>query len=248
MRASVYHKPTEYRGTPTLKPYYSREGITLYHGDCAEMEVDCDLLVTDPPYGQEFKSGWAKTPWGVIEGDNNLEGTTGRLRHAIRKLRRHRHAYIFGHKFDFSDLPLMGITEIIWDKEIVGPGDLSCPWGPQHEKITFAVHESSKANRALGRGNLSARLRKGSVLRCPRANSAAIKHHPTEKPVYILRQLIESSSVMGEIVYDPFAGSGSTLIAAALEARIAVGCEFEERYCEIAANRFEREIAALSRS
>jgi site-specific DNA-methyltransferase (adenine-specific) len=228
-----------------LKPYYSREGITLYHGDCADIEVECDLLVADPPYGQEFKSGWSKT-WGAIQGDDDLDGTMGRLRHVIRKLRRHRHVYIFGNKFDFSVLPLMGMTEIIWDKEIIGPGDLSSPWGPQHEKITFAVHESSKANRALGRGNLSARLRKGSVLRSPRANSAAIKHHPTEKPVHILRQLIESSSVMGEVVYDPFAGSGSTLIAAALEGRVAIGCEFEERYCETAAKRFETELQRMT--
>lgn len=221
-----------------MRPYYSRDGITLYHGDCAEVEIECDLLLTDPPYGQEFKSGWADN-WRNIHGDDDVAGTIERLRHVIKKLRRHRHVYIFGSKFDFSNLPLMGLTELIWDKEIIGPGNLTSPWGPQHEKITFAVHEGSKANRDSGRGTLSARLRKGSVLRSPRPNSASIKYHPTEKPVHILRQLIESSSVMGEIVYDPFAGSGSTLIASALEGRLAIGCEFEEQYCETAAKRLE---------
>lgn len=48
--------------------------------------------------------------------------------------------------------------------------------------------------------------------------------------------------VMGETVYDPFAGSGSTMIAAALEGQSAIGCEFEERYCEAAAKRFEAEL------
>ena len=124
---------------------------------------------------------------------------------------------------------------------MIGLGDLSKPWGPQHERIAFATYELSKANRAKGYGNLSARLRKGSVVRSTRANSGRVKHHPTEKPVDILRQFIESSSVMGETVYDPFAGSGSTLIAAALECRVAVGCEIEERYCEIAAKRIENE-------
>lgn len=169
-----------------------------------------------------------------------------RLRHALKGLPRRRHVYIFGGLLPLSELPLCAFTEIIWDKENIGMGDLRAPWGPQHEKIAFAIYESSAANRRGGAGNLSARLRKGSIVRSLRANSAAVKNHPTEKPVDILRQLIESSSVMGETVYDPFAGSGSTLIAASLEGRVAVGCEIEERYCEIAAKRFERELRNLA--
>lgn len=224
-----------------MKPYYSREGIILYHGDCAEVEVECDLLVTDPPYGQEFKSGKSDL-WGPIKGDDDIAGTTARLAHVLKSLRRGRHVYIFGTKLPLTGLPLCAFTEIIWDKGIIGMGDLSQPWGPQHETINFANYELSAANREKGYGKLSARLRKGSIIRSMRPNSARVKHHPTEKPVDILRQLIESSSVMGETVYDPFAGSGSTLIAAVLEGRKAVGCEFEERYCEAAAKRFDREL------
>lgn len=223
-----------------MKPYYTRDGVILYHGDCAEVEVACDLIVTDPPYGQEFKSGKSDL-WGPIRGDDDIDGTMRRLAHTLKRLRRGRHVYIFGGKLPLSDLPLCGFTEIIWDKGTIGMGDLSQPWGPQHENIAFATSELSKANREKGYGNLSARLRKGSIVRSLRAISGAVKHHPTEKPVDILRQLIESSSVMGEVVYDPFAGSGSTLIAAALEGRQAIGCEFEECYCETAAKRFERE-------
>lgn len=224
-----------------MKPYYDQDGVTLYCGDCAEFEIACDLIVTDPPYGQEFKSGKSDL-WGAIQGDDDVAGTMDRLARVLKGLRRGRHVYIFGNRFDFTKLPLCGFTEIIWDKQIIGMGDLAAPWGPQHENITFANYELSKANREKGYGKLSARLRKGSVVRSLRANSGAVKHHPTEKPVDILRQLIESSSVMGETVYDPFAGSGSTLIAAALEGRQAIGVEFEERYCETAAKRFEREL------
>jgi DNA modification methylase len=223
-----------------LMPYYNANGVTLYCGDCAEVEVACDLLVTDPPYGQEFKSGKSDL-WGKIHGDDDLSGIEERLRYVLRSLRRGRHVYIFGTTIRMAELPLCGVTELIWDKQTIGMGDLTSPWGPQHEKIFFATYELSKANREKGYGNLSARLRKGSVLRMTRPISGRVQYHPTEKPVEILRQMIESSSVMGETVYDPFAGSGSTLIAAALEGRVAIGCEFEERYCEIAAKRLENE-------
>lgn len=161
-----------------MKPYYARNGIALYYGDCLEAQVACDLIVTDPPYGQAFKSGHSDL-WGPIRGDDDIAGTMDRLRHVLKGLPRRRHVYIFGGRLPLSDLPLCGFAELIWDKENIGMGDLALPWGAQHEKIAFAVYESSKSNRADGAGNLAARLRKGSVLRSLRANSAAVKHHPT---------------------------------------------------------------------
>lgn len=222
-----------------MKPYFKSGTATLYHGDCGDVSQACDLIVTDPPYGQEFISNRAGGQWGMLIGDDDAEGVESRLGIALKNLRRGRHVYIFSGWLDLSKLPLCGVTELIWDKAVIGMGDLSSPWGPQHEKIIFATYELSKANRDKGYGNLSARLRKGSVLRSLRPHSGAVKRHPTEKPVDILRQLIESSSVMGETVYDPFAGSGSTLVAAILEGRQAVGCEIDERYCETAARRVE---------
>jgi site-specific DNA-methyltransferase (adenine-specific) len=229
-----------------MQKYYDKNGVTLYLGDCREIDVPHDLLVTDPPYGQKFESGKAGGKWGAIVGDDDLDGVHERLLHTLKSLREARHCYIFGHALDVTKLPLGGMCTLVWDKGMVGMGDLTLPWGPQHEQITFGVLTRSKANRAKGYGNLAARMRKGSVLRSLRPNSRGVKHHPTEKPVDILRQLIESSSVMGETVYDPFAGSGSTLIATALEGRIAVGCEIEERYCEAAAKRFETELSLLA--
>lgn len=224
-----------------MKPYFERDGIVLYHADCLDVlpalgKDAADLIVTDPPYGQAYKSNRADR-FDFIQGDDGTLNVTAILNAACRCLRRGRHVYFFGPTLDLSATTMTAAVELIWDKEILGTGNLQLPFGLSHEKITFAVHEISAANRAKGYGNLTARLRKGSVLRCQKVQAAATGRHPTEKPVPILRQIIESSSVMGETVLDPFAGSGSTLEAAYLEGRKAVGIEIEEGYCEVAAKR-----------
>lgn len=226
-----------------MKPYYEKNGITIYHGNCSDILPKIqkvDLLLTDPPYGVSFSSGRGKLgPVAKDRPEDQPEIIKG-LRLALKQLRRHRHVYIFG-KLNLSSLPLCGITELIWDKANIGMGNLSLPWGPQHETITFAIYETSKVNREKrGYGKLSVRLRKGSVLRCLRHNAGSAKRHPTEKPVDILRQMIESSSMLGECVLDPYMGSGSTLVAAAIEGRTAIGIELEEKYCKIAAKRLSQ--------
>lgn len=61
--------------------------------------------------------------------------------------------------------------------------------------------------------------------------------HPTEKSVDTLRPLVEAFSKPGDTVLDPFSGSGSSLVAAALLGRNYVGIELEARYCELARRR-----------
>ena len=223
-----------------MKPYFEDESVTIYHGDCREILPSLtvsDLLLTDPPYGVGWRSN--RGAHEVLTGDDGTLPPDEWLELALRKTRRGRHVYIFGLRD--ADIPegvsLCQTVELIWDKGVMGLGDIRSPWGPAHETILFGVQEISKANREKNYGVTAARLRKGSVLSVQRPHSGQTLRHPTEKPIALLRILIESSSTFGETVLDPFAGSGSTLEAARLEGRKAIGIEIEERYCEIAAKR-----------
>jgi DNA modification methylase len=227
-----------------VKPYYEDDSAVLYLADCREVlpEIDpVDVLVTDPPYGVEFQSNRRAEQFDLIPEDDDPVGMTALVSEIInRKMKRGRHAYVFG-PFDFGPLVAAGIVQepvaLIWDKSMFGMGNLQIPWASQHEDIQFIVAVKSKANVAKGDGRLTARLRRGNILRYQRPNAAGVLRHPTEKPVGLLRELIEASSCVGETVLDPFAGSGSTLVAAALSGRKSIGVEVTEKWAETAAQR-----------
>ncbi|WP_405769280.1 DNA-methyltransferase [Actinacidiphila glaucinigra] len=222
---------------------YQSDRVTLYAGDCAGLVgllPTVDLLCTDPPYGVRWNSGWSGGRFGPLLGDDGTLDVPGLLGAITRAhLREKRHVYVFGYRSDqlADPMQLGGTTQLIWDKGEMGMGDLSCPWGPQHEPITFGARYPSKADRVSGRGSLTARLRAGSVLRHTRPIGKNVNRHPTEKPVRLMAELIESSTRRGEVVLDPFAGSGSTLVAALLTGRHAIGCELDERYVAVAIDR-----------
>lgn len=224
-----------------MKSYYDDGTVTIYHGDAFDVLPTLErnsvhLLLTDPPYGQDFQSNRRQQKLDKIAGDDGTLDVAAALSLACKVLGRGRHAYVFGPK-DALPPELTAAVDLIWDKELIGTGNLELPWALQHEPITFAVYEPSQANRAKGYGQLAARMRKGSIVRAQRLQGAATGRHPNEKPVLLLRQLIESSTSWDEFVLDPFMGSGSTLVAARLEGRRAVGIEVSELYCELAVSR-----------
>ncbi|MGA5340420.1 DNA methyltransferase [Streptomyces griseoincarnatus] len=200
-----------------------------------------DLLVTDPPYGVKWNSDRNNGRFGPLLGDDGTIDVPGLLGTLTRAhLRPSRHAYVFGYPPAQLTEPMrLGSTaQLVWDKVQIGTGGtLETPWGPQHELITFGVYTPSAANRAKGYGRLSARLRAGSILRHQRPNSRGVNRHPTEKPVPLMADLIESSSRRGETILDPFAGAGAALIAAVLTGRRAIGCELDPRYVDVTCRR-----------
>lgn len=239
-----------------MKPYYEDESVTIYHGDCRDVLPgisDVDLVLTDPPYasgarrdadkqvrGSMLRSledaDWfshdAMTAWGFQWFGRSVFTDTRRL------LAPGAHVYVFT---DWRMTPTVyGMLEatgyrvnhnIVWDKGHFGMGTY---WRNQHENIVFA---------SLGTPSPMLNLGMGSVLRVP-AVPAASRVHPTEKPVPLMSKII--NAVPGQLILDPFAGSGPTLRAAKDCGRKAIGIEIDERYCEIAAKRMAQTVLPLA--
>lgn len=208
-----------------VKPYYEDDLVRLYHGDCRTIPewLTADVLVTDPPYGIAYQSNWTKGPKNKpIEGDNDPG-----VRDDVLARWGARPAIVFG-RWD-APRPAATRARLIWDKgDSPGMGDLKMPWGRSDEEVYV-----------LGQGFQGARS--GSVLRS-KVQSVADKSrplHPTPKPVSLMELLI--AKCPPGVVADPFAGSGSTLVAAKLQGRRAIGVELEERYCAMAAERLSQD-------
>ncbi len=212
-----------------MKPYYEQDGITIYHGDCREVLAGLTFgaVVTDPPYGYDYASNrvcdtttahWMNT---TIANDSD---TTAR--DEVLALCGTRPWACFGSlKRPSPDGTRM---TLIWDKgPASGMGDLSMPWKPSYELI-FIGGDGWAGSRDEG-------VLKGHHI-VTRASMGRV--HPNEKPVSLLCHIIRK--LPDVVILDPFMGSGTTLVAAKLSGRRAIGIEIEERYCEIAANRLRQ--------
>lgn len=198
------------------------------------------LVVTDPPYGVEWSSGFRAESFGQLANDGAADRMLIReiIRHSVRLVGQNRHLYVFGPTDVLDGLKVSAVTPLIWDKATLGAGNLTAAWSPAHEPISFMTSKHRHAGQA-GQEGVPNRLRKGSVLRFPRPTGRKVRS-PSEKPVALLRELIESSSRQGEIVLDPFAGVGSTGVAAVLSGRRTVLVELDTRWAEIAVERLQK--------
>lgn len=218
-----------------MRPYYENGSCTIYHGDCREMlpmVVPVDLVLTDPPYGINYHADNARN---LVANDDSIKVFADAWPRCIDVLRADRHWYVFASpRMIHEVLPIVGNAKhvICWDKGDAGTvGDLECGFGEAWEAIIYGM----KGRRSLNGKRPRTVIRKDwSATRDPL--------HPTVKPVGLLRQLILMSTDEGELVLDPFMGSGTTLRAAVDCGRRAIGIEIEERYCEIAVSRLAQGI------
>lgn len=211
-----------------MKPYYEDDSVRLFHGDCREITdwLTADVLVTDPPYGMAYESSMNRDRRNAKVGRAVVGDEDHHLRDKVLSAWGDRPALVFG-RWNVAR-PAGTRHRLIWDKgNIVGMGDLAMPWGPTDEEIYV-----------LGRGFTGPR--ESSVIRVQTLMSGDRRRpdHPTPKPVGLLERLI--AKCPPGVIADPFAGSGSTLVAARNLGRKAIGVELEERYAEIAARQLQQ--------
>lgn len=201
-----------------------------------------DLLLTDPPYGQQFQGQALITAKANIRADGARQGMrlVRQMLFALveegRVLKPDAHAYLFCHWESWPDFYdavssyLKIQNAIIWHKDRGGSGDTEYEYARDYEVILYAL---------AGRGRPLHGRRDGAVIKgIPPVLGNRI--HPTEKPVALARYLIEKSCPVGGTVLDTFGGAMPVAEAAKETGRRAVVIEIEERYCEMGAQRMRQ--------
>lgn len=210
-----------------MKPYYSDESVTLWHGDAREVTawLEADVLVTDPPYGiagGRISSHKTATPTHADARWDSLQ-----VRDEVLDLWGDKPRMVFGSPKMQDRAPGHRGVPLVWDKgDSPGMGDFTWPFGASYELIWVS-------------GDGWAGRRRSSVFRVTQpSNAATTAGHPTPKPVGLMEKL--ASYAPEGTIADPFAGSGSTHVAARNLGRKAIGVELEERYCELIAKRLDQ--------
>jgi len=209
-----------------MTPYYDHGGITIYHGNCRDVLVEIqnysiDIVLTDPPYGISYQSAWRTERLEKIVGDDAFpEWIFEELKPRVAMF-----VWCRWDQMRFFPKPK---SFIAWDKGNHSMGDLEHEFGRRWEGCAFYPGPEHKFRR-----------RPADLIIANKIPPLDLKH-PNEKPVEALTPLIDSHD--GDLILDPFMGSGTTLRAAKDLGRKAIGIEIEEKYCEIAAKRLSQEV------
>lgn len=205
--------------------------IKCFNGDCVSLMQTtslkkCSLLLSDPPYGMDFKSGW--NDFDKVNNDK-IGDTISILDAAFAEAKKHllpdAHVYIFGNPNEIENIKPLFCKYfnlknlLIWDREVIGMGDLKT-YGRSYDVIYFGYNEVWRDLNGT---------RDRDILRFNRVSPNNLQH-PTEKPLDILEYIIRKSTNEGQYILDPFAGSCTTLLAAKNQFRNAYGFELEAKY------------------
>jgi site-specific DNA-methyltransferase (adenine-specific) len=246
-----------------VTPYYEADGITVWHSDFREVvQPEGAVTITDPPYG-ETSLAWDHwlEDWPSLIAGNEM-WCFGSMRMFLE------HAREFTSFAKFA--PWKFGQDVVWEKHN-GSGFHADRFKRVHE---HAVHwyrgawddllratpttadATARAVRRKGRPPHTGEIANSSYLsfdggpRLMRSVITVASCHgyavnETQKPLGIVVPLIEYSCRPGSVVFDPFMGSGSTLVAARARGLRAIGCDVREAQCEAAANRLNQRALAL---
>lgn len=196
------------------------------------------LMVTDPPYGVEYDPSWrnqagaAKTKrTGKVLNDDRADwreawslfpGDVAYIWHGAL------HAATVADSLIAAGFAIR--SQIIWAKDrlVLSRGDYH--W--QHEPCWYAV-------RAKGKGHWAGDRKQTTLWQIANKDQDAATVHGTQKPVECMRRPILNNSSPGQAVYEPFMGSGTTLIAAETTGRLCYGVELNPVYVDVAIERWQ---------
>lgn len=198
------------------------------------------LMVTDPPYGVEYDANWRNE---AFRADGSTDGgrAIGKVKNDDRADWREAWALFPGNiAYVWHDGNMAGVVQdsltacgfktraqIIWAKDnfAIGRGDYH--W--KHEPCWYAVK---------GTGKWCGDRSQTTLWDIPKPMKSETGHS-TQKPVECMRRPMLNNSVKGDMVYDPFLGSGTTVIAAETEGRVCYGMELSPVYVDIIVKRWE---------
>jgi DNA modification methylase len=199
------------------------------------------LMVTDPPYGVDYDPAWRN------EAGVSTTLRTGRVANDDRADWREAWALFPGDvayvwhagvhaRTVIESLEAAGFairSQIVWAKPrlVLGRGDYH--W--QHEPCLYAVRKGATGHWQGARDQTTL-----WQIAMVGAEDDAETVHGTQKPLECMRRPIVNNSVAGDAIYDPFLGSGTTLIAAELTGRVCVAMEIDPRYCDVTIERWQR--------
>jgi site-specific DNA-methyltransferase (adenine-specific) len=216
-------------GVQTLTPYYQDDAVTLYHGECREIlpTLTPDVIVTDPPFNVGKDYGTYKDKLEASEYEQLMRTVASASE---------RHGWVAPHVRLELFLNILGpqAVTIVVRRGAAGPYRFG--WANQFEML-LAVGKPNRMTpdlwddiRLKGEGYFFREEHYGN---------------PGYTPYQILARLVALLSEPGQLVVDPFAGTGTTLHAAKAQGRRAIGVEIDERWCEIAARRCAQEVLAV---
>jgi DNA modification methylase len=207
--------------------------------------VTPSVMVTDPPYGVEYDPKWREaTPFGVKRTQYMSQGSDGDSKSdwsdafaiVVAPVAYVWHACMHSREIEIG-LERIGFelrAQLIWVKEhaAISRGHYSY----QHEPCWYAVQKGKTAN-WKGDAYESTVIHAKMV----KTNSGEdfVSDHGCQKPVELMRRPIVNHTSSGQAVYDPFMGSGTTIIAAETTQRVAYGCEINPLYVDMAIRRWQ---------
>lgn len=202
------------------------------------------LMITDPPYGVEYDPLWrekaglgCQRQTGAVQNDDCADWT------AAYRLFPGNVAYIWHAGVHAAEVAA-GITaagfrirsQIIWAKQHFAMSRGHYHW--QHEPCWYAVRQDCPAH-WCGDRTQSTLWEVANLNPFGGSSEEPVTGHGTQKPVELMRRPIVNHTVQGDTVYDPFLGSGTTLIAAGMTKRRCVGMEIDPRYVDVVVLRWQ---------